>query len=111
MSTTPELSDLVYAEALRRVPLKGGIGLVERDGPAVFVSGGQPHGLLGRFSPATCVQLSCTDDAVHATILGGRSGIAVDKALFSRQVAGQPLPTVAEEVVDAVSTYLAASTG
>lgn len=111
MTTAEELSDLSYATALRWVPLGGGITTVERDGSALLISGRQPHGLLGRFSPATCVQLTFTDVAVHAVILGGRSGIAVEKELFTREVAGRSPQDVADDAVTAVSAYLAASTG
>ncbi len=111
MSTAQELSDLAYAAAVRRVPLHGGITEVERDGLTVLISGGQPPGLLGKFSRATCVQLTFSDVAVHAMILGGRGGISVDKELFTRQVAGRGAPDVADDAVTAVSAYLAASTG
>jgi hypothetical protein len=111
VSTAQELSDFAYSAALSWVPLGGGITSVEREGRDLFVSGGKPHGLLGLLSAETCVQLSFSDVAVKATILGGRKGIAVDKELFTHPVGERPLIDVANAAIKDVSAYLATSTG
>jgi len=110
MTTGAELRETIYATALARVPLGGGIAEVERSGESVLIYGAQPRGLRGIYGPPTCVQLAVSDAGVRAVILGGRAGIPVNAQLFELLLEGYQAQEVADDALNRVSTYLAAST-
>jgi len=110
MTTGQELSELIYATALARVPLGGAIAEVERSSQGVLIFGRQPRGVRGVYHPPTCVQLAAGDGGVRAIILGGRPGVPVNAELFSLQLEGYQAQEVADDALNRVSTYLAEST-
>ena len=110
MTTGEELRELIFATALARIPLGGGIAEVERSSQSVLVYGAQPRGLRGVYHPPTCVQLAVTDAGVRAIILGGRPGIPVNAELFALTLQGYSPQEVAEDALNRVGTYLAEST-
>jgi hypothetical protein len=110
MSTAQELGDLIYMTALERVPMRGGIAEVGREGASVIVFGRQPGGLRGVHHPPTCVMAAVGDQQVQVSVVGGRPGIPIGQVLFTIPVAGRPLQEVAGEAVTGMSDYLARTT-
>ncbi len=110
MSTATDLSDAVYAVALDRARLGGGIGEVERDGSAVMLYGSQPGLLRPLLQERTCVRALASDFGVRATVLGGRSGIPQGVEIFSLDLAAMDVQEFAGEVVRRISQYLATTT-
>jgi hypothetical protein len=108
--TAKELGDQIYLTALQRVPMGGGIAEAFREGAGVVINGRQPGGLRGVYHPPTSLIAVVSDVDVRVVVLGGRPGIPADKDLFTLPIAGQPLQEVANEVVDRIGRYLAATT-
>jgi hypothetical protein len=110
MATQQELGDLIYATALAWVPQGGGIAEVQREGVSVVLVGQQPRGLRGIYDPPTAVLAAVELDSVRVIILGGRPGIPQGQQLMAVPVAGREPHEVANEVVVAISNYLAQTT-
>jgi hypothetical protein len=110
MAAALELRDLLYLNALQRVPLGGGIAEADRESHSVLLYGAQPRGLRGVYHPPTCVQVAISQTDVRAIVLGGRPGIPVGSELFRLETGGYSPQQITDDVLSRVSTFLAQST-